>query len=131
MRARYIIKFYCEAEAFLNRRSETFQSLGIKIEVIGTSIDGQFGFFLNSPECFVHFDNLKPEYFQLTHSATKYKVVHPEGKRLLERYLDADGNLDYLKFLESLLAELQNFLKEGQHIKGWNAKFDVCQHEVA
>ena len=105
-----------------------FKMLGIRIKMIGSAMEGTKIFILDEADCFIHFDNLKPNDFELTDSATKYKVTE-EGKPLLTKFMDDEGNLDYFKFLELLLAELERFLKEGC-LEGMTVSFARCEHKV-
>ena len=110
-RGRRIIGICRATEEFLSN-SEIFKKLGIRIKVVGSSVEGTKICILDEADCMILFDGLKEEYFELTESATKYRVVTVEGKNVLERFMDTEGNLDYFKFLELLLTELERFLKE-------------------
>ena len=98
--------------------------------MVGSSVEGTKIFILDEADCMMLFDNLKPEHFELTESATKFKVVTHEGKQLLKEFLDTEGNLDYFKLLELLLTELERFLREsGGLLEGMTVNFVRCEHK--
>ena len=79
--------------------------------MIGSSMEGTKICILDEADCFILFDCAKPDHFELTDSATNYKVTK-EGKPVWKNFLDTQGNLNYFKLLELLLTELEGFLKE-------------------
>ena len=117
-------------EEYLSK-SETFKELGIRIKLIGSSVEGTKISILDEADFFILFDNLKPQHFELTNSATKYKVTE-EGKSLMTKFMDYENNLDYFKFLELLLTELESFVKESvSQLEGMSVNFVRCEHKVA
>ena len=127
-RGRKIVSMCKATEESLNS-SDAFKELGIRIKMVGSSVEGTKIFILDEADCMMLFDNLKPEHFELTESATKFKVVTHEGKHLLKEFLDTEGNLDYFKFLELLLTELERFLQEsGGLLEGMSVNFVRCEH---
>ena len=98
--------------------------------MIGSSVEGTKICLLDEADCFILFDCAKPDHFELTDSATKYKVTK-EGKPVWKNFLDPEGNLDYFKFLELLLTELERFLKESAGwLEGMTVSFNKCEHKV-
>lgn len=123
-------------ERFLQTKSEPSKSLGVKILVIGSVVEGTRIGPVNEADCFLQMDKLKPTHFELVgSSATEYKVMEA-GKSLLPKdFIDDKGNLDYFVFLRSLLSELLRFFREESqpdgslHESGMTAKFEfkMCE----
>ena len=80
-----------EAEDHLNG-SEAFKGLGIIIKIVGSSVEGTKIGNLDEADCMLLCENLKEEHFELTNSATKYKITD-KGKPYLEPFLDEEGCL--------------------------------------
>ena len=98
--------------------------------MIGSSVEGTKICILDEADCFIIFENLKHEHFELTNSATKYKVTE-KGKPLLKKFMDDNGNLDFFKLLEILLSELEWCLKESvSQLEGITVNFVKCEHQV-
>ena len=74
-----------EAEDYLND-STTFKDLDIRIKIVGSSIEGTKIGNLDEADCMLLCGNLKEEHFELTDSATKYKVTG-KGEQCLAPFL--------------------------------------------
>ena len=127
-RGQRIILICRETEKHLNQ-SQLFKRLGIRIKVVGSSVEGTKIGILDEADCMVLFANLKPYFFRLTKLPTVYKIITEEGRRLLKQFLSGEGNLDYFHFLEEFLNELRQFIRKGA-FRGMEVSFTRCRHQV-
>ena len=106
--------------------------MGVSIRVIGSLIEGTRVGQVDEADCFIFFDKLKPEHFDLSDSPTQYVVTESGVQELGTCFVDQCRHLNYFKFLEILLDSINEFihqatLPEGMTVSSWLTMCHDCR----